>query len=132
MALLSYYYLTSMILFELALYIFVNLITLIVYGRMIFGYIYQPGTEEFNRSRKIANKKNIFITILINILFAANLIFSAILLVGSNWKNKYILLVAVPVAITILFVVLIIIQHYQFRPNTRKKSVDNLLNRTRK
>lgn len=132
MAPLSYYYLISTILLELGLYILVNLITLKVYGRMIFGYIYQPGTEEFDRSRKIANKKSLSITILVNILFTANSIFSMMLLVGSDWKSKYILLVAVPVAITVLFIVLIIVQYYQFRPDIRDKSVDKLLNRTKK
>lgn len=102
MAPVTYYYLFSILLAVTPLFWLINLVYLKKKGRTILGQVYPIGTPDYKSIvKKLANRRNILITIVITLLALINLAWSIVTVTSVNTSNAQLLLVAAPIVILI-------------------------------
>jgi len=127
MAPLSYYYSLSLILAGLGIYLLANFLSLKFLGTMVFGRVYKTNTPEYKRMLAQASNKAFVISSILNVIFIANLVLSIIIVINSNWPDKYGLLISMPIVVIFMFFIGIAVQrnHYKVDDDDIDEKSDN-------
>jgi len=101
---ISYYYLISVILFAGVLLFIINMICLRKSGRTTFGQVYPVGKADYKSIvKKLANRRNLIIAIVLAFLLLANLVWSILMVLRLGATDSIFLLIFAPVLVAGLF-----------------------------
>lgn len=107
MANYTFYYLFSIIAVVMTLWAILNAALLRIKGRTLYGQYYKPGSPEYKGVIKLAGNRVIFVLVVLELVFIANLVKTIYWVLALNTPDAIFLLIYAPVFVMIITVIII-------------------------